>query len=102
MCSFMSLAVWGLALSSKNKTPRGLLPFLQPCDQRKNLGIHLHLFPTLKSAQSGRHFRSNEEVRLAVKNFLRLLGTIFQQDALLKLISLYDKCINVGGEHVEK
>ncbi|GBO20346.1 hypothetical protein AVEN_19939-1 [Araneus ventricosus] len=37
MSSFMSLAVWGLALSSKNKTSRDLLPFLKTCDQREVL-----------------------------------------------------------------
>ncbi|GBO00260.1 hypothetical protein AVEN_59794-1 [Araneus ventricosus] len=65
-------------------------------------GTHLHLFPALKSALSGRHFRSNEEVRLAVKNFQRSLGTDFYQDGFLTLISRYDKCIKVGGKYVEK
>ncbi|GBM85651.1 hypothetical protein AVEN_150179-1 [Araneus ventricosus] len=72
-------------------------------------GLHifayLHLFPALNSTlqlQSGRHFRSNEEVRQAVKNFLRSLGPDYYQDSFLKLISRYDKCINVGGEYEEK
>ncbi|GBM43610.1 hypothetical protein AVEN_210551-1 [Araneus ventricosus] len=65
-------------------------------------GTHLHLFPAMKSAISRRHFRSNEEVQLAVKNFLRSLGTDFYQDGFLKLISRYDKCINVGDECIEK
>ncbi|GBO29268.1 hypothetical protein AVEN_193961-1 [Araneus ventricosus] len=43
----------------------------------RSFGNHLHLFSALKSALSGHHFRSNEEVRLAVKNFLRWLGTDF-------------------------
>ncbi|GBN50363.1 hypothetical protein AVEN_249864-1 [Araneus ventricosus] len=30
-------AMCGVALSSKNKTPRGLMPFLQSCDQREVL-----------------------------------------------------------------
>ncbi|GBN03873.1 hypothetical protein AVEN_232714-1 [Araneus ventricosus] len=42
---FVSLAVWGLALSSKNKTPRDLLPFLQNFDLREVL--RHHLFPAL-------------------------------------------------------
>ncbi|GBO16183.1 hypothetical protein AVEN_125790-1 [Araneus ventricosus] len=65
-------------------------------------GNHLHLSPTLKSALSGSHFRSNEEVRKAVKNIPRSLSTDFYQDGFLKLISPYDKCINVGCEYVEK
>ncbi|GBM65371.1 hypothetical protein AVEN_98194-1 [Araneus ventricosus] len=58
-----------------------------------SFGIHFHLFPVLKSALSGRHFRSNEEVLKAVKNFLRSLGNDFYQDSFFKLISRYDKCI---------
>ncbi|GBM67972.1 hypothetical protein AVEN_22448-1 [Araneus ventricosus] len=38
---------------------------------------HVHLFLALKSALSGRHFRSNEEMQGAVKNFLRSLGNRF-------------------------
>ncbi|GBL65777.1 hypothetical protein AVEN_268315-1 [Araneus ventricosus] len=33
---------------------------------------------------------------------MQSLGADFYQDGLLKLISRYDKCINVGGEYVEK
>ncbi|GBM39970.1 hypothetical protein AVEN_16026-1 [Araneus ventricosus] len=58
-----------------------------------------YFFPALKS---GRHFQSNEEVRKAVKNFLRSLVTDFYQEGFLKLMSRYDKCINVGGEYAEK
>ncbi|GBN73908.1 hypothetical protein AVEN_259132-1 [Araneus ventricosus] len=62
----------------------------------------LHLFPAFKSALSGRHFRSNEKVRQAVKNFLRWLGTDFYQDGFLKLISRHDKCINIGAKYAGK
>ncbi|GBO05260.1 hypothetical protein AVEN_250071-1 [Araneus ventricosus] len=71
MCSVVSLAVCGLALSSKKKTRRSLLHSRSLAISGRSFGTHLHLFPALKSALSGRHFRSNEEVRLAVKNFLR-------------------------------
>ncbi|GBM29879.1 hypothetical protein AVEN_110382-1 [Araneus ventricosus] len=36
-----------------------------------------HLLPASKSALSGRHFRSNEEVRRGVKNFQRNAGRRF-------------------------
>ncbi|GBM38409.1 hypothetical protein AVEN_260799-1 [Araneus ventricosus] len=48
--------------------------------------IILSSFPTLKSALSGRRFRSSEEVQQAMKNFLRSLGADFYQDGFLKLI----------------
>ncbi|GBN59967.1 hypothetical protein AVEN_103950-1 [Araneus ventricosus] len=67
------------------------IPDLGPSD--------FHLFRALKSALSGRHVRSNEEVQPSVKNFLRSLGTDFYQDGFLKLISRC--CISVGGD-VEK
>ncbi|GBM64629.1 hypothetical protein AVEN_91701-1 [Araneus ventricosus] len=43
----------------------------------RTFGTHPHLFPALKSALSGCHFRSNEEVQQAVKNFPRSLGHRF-------------------------
>ncbi|GBL65733.1 Mariner Mos1 transposase [Araneus ventricosus] len=53
-------------------------------------------FPTSKSALLGRHYRNNVEVRKAKKNFLLSLGTDFYPDGFLKLISWYDKCINIS------
>ncbi|GBM85762.1 hypothetical protein AVEN_74403-1 [Araneus ventricosus] len=91
MCSVVSLVVWGLALSPKNKAPRGLMPFLRSCDQHEVLWKPASPFSCIKSALSRRHFRRNEEVRKAVKNFLRSLCTDFYQDGFLKFISRYDK-----------
>ncbi|GBN70099.1 hypothetical protein AVEN_113574-1 [Araneus ventricosus] len=67
-----------------------VLNFFAPSD--------FHLFLALKSALSGRHFRSHEEVRQAVKNVLYSLGTDFYQDGFLKLILRYGKRINVGEQ----
>ncbi|GBM95102.1 Histone-lysine N-methyltransferase SETMAR [Araneus ventricosus] len=61
-----------------------------------------HLISALKSALSGPHFRSTEEVQQNVKNFLPSLGTDFYQDGFLKLISRYEKNTSVGGEYAEK
>ncbi|GBO14652.1 hypothetical protein AVEN_97803-1 [Araneus ventricosus] len=63
----------------------------------RSFGTHLHLSPELKSAPLGRHFRSNEEVRQDLKNFLRSLGTDFYKEGFSKLISRYGKCIKLGG-----
>ncbi|GBM12203.1 hypothetical protein AVEN_21011-1 [Araneus ventricosus] len=64
--------------------------------------IILPPFSCIEAALLGRQFRSNEEVRWVVKNFLRSLGIDFYQEGFLKLISQYDKCINVRGEYMEK
>ncbi|GBN45823.1 hypothetical protein AVEN_117685-1 [Araneus ventricosus] len=61
-----------------------------------------HPFFELEATLSGGRYRSNEEVRKAVKNFLLSLGSDFYQDGFLKLISRFDKRINVGGDYVEK
>ncbi|GBM93970.1 hypothetical protein AVEN_92000-1, partial [Araneus ventricosus] len=53
------------------------MPGLQPRSDFK-------LFPAQKSALSGCHFRSNEEVRSAVKKFLRSVGTGFHQDGFFQ------------------
>ncbi|GBN20553.1 hypothetical protein AVEN_66599-1 [Araneus ventricosus] len=67
----------------------------------RSFSIHLHLFPALKSALSGRHFRSNGEVQLAVKNFFPSLGTDIYQNGLLKLISRYYKCMMTAVQNYE-
>lgn len=61
-----------------------------------------HLFPALKAALSGRHFQNNAEVEQAVRQFLASQGTAFYQSGFFKLIARYDKCLNVGGDYVEK
>ncbi|GBM52804.1 hypothetical protein AVEN_21238-1 [Araneus ventricosus] len=73
MCPFVFLALWGIALSSKNKTPQLTSPgrALQP--------HQTFIFFNFEHAhQTG--------VK-AVKNFLPSLGTDFHQDGFLKLIS---------------
>ncbi|GBM10064.1 hypothetical protein AVEN_92897-1 [Araneus ventricosus] len=63
---------------------------------------HLHLLPALTSLLSDVTSEAMKRCIQALKNFLRSLGTDFYQDGFLKLISRYDKCINVGDECVEK
>ncbi|GBM93761.1 hypothetical protein AVEN_51610-1 [Araneus ventricosus] len=70
--------------------------------QPRSCPIRLSPFSYFEVSTIGRRFRSNEEVRHVVKNFLRSLGTDFSQKCFLKLISRYDKFIYVGGEYVEK
>ncbi|GBM54635.1 hypothetical protein AVEN_214612-1 [Araneus ventricosus] len=46
---------------------------------------YLHLFLALQSALSGRHFRSNEEARQAVKTFLHSMDTDFLPGWFLRI-----------------
>ncbi|GBL95476.1 hypothetical protein AVEN_54089-1 [Araneus ventricosus] len=64
--------------------------------------IEVDVHPCLITCDDPEKKLRDEEVRRAVENFLHSLGTDFHQDGFLKLISQYNKCINVSGEYVEK
>jgi hypothetical protein len=57
-----------------------------------------HFFPTLKRTLDGRRLTTNEDVEAAV----RTQDTEFYQQGFFKLMKRWDKCINVGGDYVEK
>jgi hypothetical protein len=60
------------------------------------------LFPTLTEFFGGRCFKSNEEVKDTVKQWLNGLVAEIYDEGLQKLITCYDKNLNVGGDYVEK
>jgi hypothetical protein len=60
------------------------------------------LFPKLKEFLGGRRFKSDEEVKDAVKEWLNWLAAEVYDEAIQKLVTRYDKCLNVGGDYVEK
>jgi hypothetical protein len=47
-------------------------------------------------------FHSNEELMHGVNNWLHTLAAPFCEEGLQKLVSRYDKCLNVDGNYVEK
>lgn len=49
-----------------------------------------------------RHFKSNEEVKDAVKQWSNGLAAEGYDEGIQKLITQYDKCLHVGGDYVEK
>jgi hypothetical protein len=61
-----------------------------------------HLFQTLKEFLSGRRFKSNEEVKDAVKGRLNGLVVEVHGEGIQTLVTCYDKCLKVGGDYVEK
>jgi hypothetical protein len=65
-------------------------PHLAPSD--------FHFFPTLKRRLEGRRFTANEDVEAAVRTWY----TDFHRQGFFKLVWRWDKCINVGGDYVEK
>ncbi|GFS90055.1 histone-lysine N-methyltransferase SETMAR [Trichonephila clavipes] len=54
-----------------------------------------HLFPALKKNLAGRVSAINAEVKQAVKRFFLMQSLEFSVEDCLKLIKLFDKCLNV-------
>lgn len=61
-----------------------------------------HLFLHLKGELGGTRFGSDEEVKNAVKSWLSSLAGSFYVEGIDKLVTRYDKCLNIGGNYVEK
>jgi transposase len=61
-----------------------------------------HLITTMKVWLAMQHFHSSEEVMDGVNNWLHNLAALFFDEELQKLVSRYDKCLNVDGNCVEK
>jgi histone-lysine N-methyltransferase SETMAR len=60
-----------------------------------------HLFPKLKEFLGVRRFKSDEEVKNAVKEWLNGLAAEVCDEDIQKLVTRYDKCLSVGGDYVE-
>jgi hypothetical protein len=50
----------------------------------------------------GRRFKSDEEMKDAVKEWLNGLAAEVYDEGIQKLVTRYGKCLNVGGDYVEK
>jgi hypothetical protein len=60
------------------------------------------LIPTLKELLSSRYFKSNEEVKDAIKDWLKGLVVEVYDEGIQKLVTCNDKCLKVGGKYVDK
>jgi hypothetical protein len=61
-----------------------------------------HLFGKLKGHLSGKRFDSDHEVENETRNWLTNLDANFYADAILKLVSRWDKYLNLFRDYVEK
>ncbi|GBL80513.1 hypothetical protein AVEN_225214-2 [Araneus ventricosus] len=69
-------------------------PDLSPSD--------FHLFLKMKEFLGGKRFESDEELENAVTTWRNELAAEEYDMGILKLVDKYDKCLNVGGDYVEK
>jgi hypothetical protein len=56
----------------------------------------------LKKFLCGRRFKSDDEVKDAVKEWLNRLAAEVYDEGRQELVTRYDKCLNVGGDYVGK
>ncbi|GBN01767.1 hypothetical protein AVEN_224476-1 [Araneus ventricosus] len=61
-----------------------------------------HLFLKLKEFLGGKRFGSDEELENAVTTWLNELAAEEYDMGIRKLVYRYEKCLNVGGDCVEK
>jgi hypothetical protein len=56
----------------------------------------------LKNFLAGQRFNNDEDIKRAVQKWLSSQAATFYDDGIQKLVSRYDKCLNNGGNYVEK
>jgi len=61
-----------------------------------------HLFSKMKVWLATQRFHTNEELMDGVNTWLHNLAVTFFGEGLQKLMSRYNKCLNVDGSYVEK
>jgi histone-lysine N-methyltransferase SETMAR len=75
-------------------TPPPYSPDLAPSD--------FYLFLHLKNFLAGQRFNNDEDVKRAVQKWLSSQAATFYDEGIQKLVFRYDKCLNNGGNYVEK
>ncbi len=65
-----------------------------PCDH--------HLFPALKDHLGGKRFSSEAELDTEISLFFSKIDPSFYHLRIEKLVSRYNKCLDLLGEYVEK
>jgi len=61
-----------------------------------------HLFLHLKNFLGGKRFDDDSDLKDAVQKWLTSQATAIYEEGVQKLVPCYDRCLNNGGEYVEK
>ena len=69
-------------------------PDLSPSD--------FYLFLHLKKFLGGKRFDDDDDLKDAVREWLTSQGAAFYEEGVQKRMPRYGKCLNNGGEYVEK
>jgi len=61
-----------------------------------------YLFSKMKEHVAGKRFTDDEDLQHAVMDWLNSQVAIWYKEGISKLVSRYNKCLNVQGDYVEK
>jgi histone-lysine N-methyltransferase SETMAR len=61
-----------------------------------------HVFGPLKKFLAGQRFISDDDAKTAVRRWFRAQPAEFYNSGISKLVMRWDKCLNRGGDYVEK
>ena len=61
-----------------------------------------HLFLRLKKFLAGQRFLNDDDVKVAVKEWPSSQGATLYEEGIQKLMPRNDKCLNNGGNYVDK
>ena len=56
----------------------------------------------MKEHLAGKRFTDNGDLQHAVMGWLNSQAAVWYEEGISKLVSRYDKCLNVQGDYVEK
>ena len=66
------------------------------------LHLELHLFLHLKKFLGGKRFDDDDDLKDAVQKWLTSQAAAFYEECIQNFVPRYDKCLNNGGEYLEK
>ena len=61
-----------------------------------------YLFLKMKEHLAGKRFTDDEDLQHAVVDWLNSQAAVWYEEGISKLVSRYDKCLNIQGDYVEK
>lgn len=65
-----------------------------PCD--------FDFFPDFKKGLKGTHFNLGDEMKEAVKSWIKMKPATYFSDGIKDLVTRWEKCVSVNGDYVEK
>ncbi len=76
--------------------------FMHPANSPDLAPLNYHPFPALKKFLGEKQFTNDEELKTTICQWMKDVGTQFYADSINKLVHRYEKCVQVGGDYMEK